>query len=104
MRLVYIYLVTVAVILEWRGLWNLLDMYLFNDWRTQIGMAIIALTIICLTQSSIKLVSNPFFLYMDNYQNFFTSKTKQEDEVYYTTFILTSVLIQFKRLNKLKNA
>lgn len=81
MRVIYIYLVTLAVILEWRGVWNLFDLYFFNDWQTQISLAILALTFFCLTKTSRTLVATPFFLYMDDYHHFFTTEHKHQSDV-----------------------
>lgn len=81
MRIVYIYMVTLAVILEWRGVWNLFDLYFFNDWQTQISLALIALTFFCLTKTTRTLVATPFFLYMDDYEHFFTTEHKHQSDV-----------------------
>lgn len=82
MRVIYIYLVTLAVILEWRGVWNLFDLYLFNDWQTQISLGVLALTFFCLTKTTRTLVATPFFLYMDDYHHFFTTEHKHQSDVY----------------------
>lgn len=78
LRIFYIYLVSIGIVLEWRGVWNLIDIYYFKSWHSQLALAIVCVTFFCLSRSSRTLVSNPFILYRDDYENFFTTDSKHK--------------------------
>jgi hypothetical protein len=76
MRTVYIYLMSFAVVLEWRGLWNLCDIYIFKDWRSQLSLSIIALSFFYFTRGTRTLVSTPFIVFTDDYNYFFVADSR----------------------------
>ena len=71
MRILYVYMMSLAIVFQWRGLWNLFDLYYFNDTRSQISLSILALTYFCLTRSTRTLIVTPFGLFVDNADTFF---------------------------------
>lgn len=78
MRVIYIYIIALAVVLEWRSMWNLINFYFYPDWTSQFLLALSCLTFFCLTKSTHSLVNTPFILYMDDYHHFFTTESKHQ--------------------------
>ncbi|RNA07794.1 hypothetical protein BpHYR1_018494 [Brachionus plicatilis] len=78
MRVVYIYAITIGVILEWRSVWNLMDIYLFESWKISFVFAILCIMFFCVTKSTHQLINTPFILYMDDYDLFFTTESKHQ--------------------------
>jgi hypothetical protein len=78
MRTIYIYLMSFAVVLEWRGLWNLCDTYTFKDWRSQLSLSIIALSFFYFTRGTRTLVSTPFIVFTDDYDYFFVADSRHK--------------------------
>ena len=72
-RVVYVYLVSLAIVCQWRGLWNICDLYLFSDWISQLSLSIVALAYFSLTRSTRSLLATPFILVRDNCLTPFTS-------------------------------
>lgn len=77
-RSVYIYLMSFAVVAEWRGLWNLFNFYFFSDWQSQFVSAIIALSYFLLSRATRSLITTPFVLFMDDYEHFFTTESRHK--------------------------
>jgi hypothetical protein len=77
-RSVYIYFMSFAVVAEWRGLWNLFNLYFFSDWQSQFVSAIIALTFFLLSRGTRSLITTPFVLFMDDYEHFFTTPSRHK--------------------------
>ncbi|CAF0772694.1 unnamed protein product [Brachionus calyciflorus] len=78
MRVVYIYAITIGVVLEWRSVWNIMDIYLFPDWKISFVVALLCILFFCGTRSTHQLINTPFILYMDDYHQFFTTEDKHQ--------------------------
>jgi hypothetical protein len=81
MRVIYVYVMGLAIICQWRGMWNLFDAYYFNDTRSQISLSILALTYFCLTRSTRCLIVTPFGLFVDDVDKFFDTDTESRHRV-----------------------
>ena len=66
----YNYLVCLAIVLEWHGLWNILDNSLI-DGKTKFIVSIIAITYLILTRSTRLLITSPYLLAVDAKENCF---------------------------------
>lgn len=78
MRVIYIYAICLANVLEWRSMWNLLSLYFYPDWLSQFILALLCILFFCVTRSTHTLVNTPFILYMDDYHQFFTTEAKHQ--------------------------
>lgn len=78
MRILYIYAITIGVILEWRSVWNLMALYLFESWKISFLFGILCIIFFCATRSTHQLINTPFILYMDDYDQFFTTESKHQ--------------------------
>jgi hypothetical protein len=81
MRVIYVYVMGLAIIFQWRGLWNLFDAYYFEDTRSQISLSILALTYFCLTRSTRCLIVTPFGLFVDDVDKFFDTDNESRHRV-----------------------
>ena len=70
-RVTYVYVMSLAIVFQWRGLWNLFDLYFYTDAEKQISLSIVAITYFCLTRSTRTLIVTPFVLCVDDAENFF---------------------------------
>jgi hypothetical protein len=80
MRIFYIYLMSFAVIAEWRSIWNLIGIYFYQDWISLMVLACLTCCFLIVARETKKFISPPFVLYIDNYENFFTSNIQLELE------------------------
>lgn len=85
-RVCYIYTLVLGVLLQWRGLWNLIDIFFFKDWKRQIILSMICIAFLSLTRATKILLSNPFILYRDDYSKFYTGTSRHKFEVFYFIF------------------
>ncbi|CAF0772676.1 unnamed protein product [Brachionus calyciflorus] len=81
LRISYIYSITLGVLLQWRGLWNLIDIFFFKDWKSQLVLSIICFAFLIVTRATKILLSNPFILYRDNYSLFYTGVSRHKFEI-----------------------
>jgi hypothetical protein len=88
MRMFYVYTMSLAIVFQWRGLWNLFDLYYFNDTRSQISLSILALTYFCLTRSTRTLIVTPFGLFVDNADTFFDRDSESRFKTKWVKIIL----------------
>lgn len=75
MRNIYIYIVTLAITIEWQGLWDLIESNI-DDLQTKLSLSVIAITYACLTRATRSLVSTPFLLTIDDDDAFFQYELK----------------------------
>ncbi|RNA07793.1 hypothetical protein BpHYR1_018493, partial [Brachionus plicatilis] len=80
-RTCYIYTLGLGVLLQWRGLWNLIDIFFFKDWKRQMILSIICIGFLSLTRATKILLSNPFILYRDDYGQFYTGASRHKFEI-----------------------
>lgn len=78
MRTVYAYIMSMAVILQWRAVWNIYNFYLFKDISSQLTLAVISIAYFCITRSTRSLVCNPYLLYVDESEDFFVSESRHK--------------------------
>ena len=75
MRNIYMYIITVAITIEWQGLWDLIESNV-DDLQTKLCFSVIGITYACLTRSTRALVSTPFVLTIDDEAGFFEYELK----------------------------
>lgn len=80
-RVGYIYTLVLGVVLQWRGLWNLIDIFFFKDWKRQMILSMICIAFLSLTRATKTLRSNPFILYRDDYSQFYIGTSRHKFEV-----------------------
>lgn len=94
MRNIYIYIITVAVTVEWQGLWDLIESNI-DSIETKLCLSWIAVSYACLTRSTRALVSTPFILVIDEDNDFFEYRLKShsffKDSVF-ANFVLSEVI------------
>ena len=74
MRVLFIYVNGLAIVVQWRGLWNMFDLFANNDSGPQIALSVVATLYFCCCRSTSSLVVTPFGLYADNFDGFFDIK------------------------------
>lgn len=74
----YAYLITLAIIFQWRAIWNLFVIYITDDLHAQLAIAAVSLAYFCLTRSTRTLTSNPFILFKDDTDDFFVSVSRHK--------------------------
>jgi hypothetical protein len=67
-----------AIVLQWRGLWNLLDMYIYRNWIDKLAMSIMAFSYLSLTRTTVSLMTTPFILQRDECVKPFTTESTAE--------------------------
>lgn len=94
MRTCYMWIICVAVTIEWQGLWDLIESNI-DSLQTKLSLSVIAITYACLTRSTRALVSTPFILIIDQTENFFEYELKSnsiiEDSIF-ANFVLSEVI------------
>ena len=83
----YNYLVCLAIVLEWYGLWNLFDVGLI-DGRTKFSMSIICMTYLSLTRSTRALITTPYLLALDEKENCFEYVLKSVLIIYFYLYFI----------------
>lgn len=87
MRNLHAYVITMAIILQWRAIWNIYLFYLVDDLSSQLSIAIASLCYFCLTRSTRTLVSNPFMIFFDDTEEFFVSRSRHKIDLIESSYI-----------------
>lgn len=94
MRNIYMYIITVAITIEWQGLWDLIESNV-DDLQTKLCFSVIGITYACLTRSTRALVSTPFVLTIDDEAGFFEYELKTHsifENSIFANFVLSEVI------------
>ncbi len=75
MKTIYMWVICVAVTIEWQGLWDLIESNIDNL-DTKLSLSVLAITYACITRSTRALVSTPFILSVDQEDRFFEYELK----------------------------
>lgn len=77
MRIIQSYIISFAILFQWRGLWNLIDLYFFTDIVSQLSFGIISIAFFSLSRATRTLISTPFLLFIDDTNGFFKSEASR---------------------------
>jgi len=91
MRYLYVYLMSLAYVLEWRGCWELCDKYIELDWKGELSIAIIAITYMLIARSFRLVTSSPYLLSYDDWQDFFVSQSRYKIDALKSAYVQHSI-------------
>ncbi|KAL5008171.1 hypothetical protein ScPMuIL_013752 [Solemya velum] len=96
----YIYVIAFSIIAQWRGAWNVADIYFgYIEWKTGIGSVLIGISVLCAFRSCNVINSTPAFLafdakFQENFTNTTRFKCKKEQPVkFFLDIVFTDVFI-----------
>ncbi len=93
MKTIYMWVICVAVTIEWQGLWDLIESNIDNL-DTKLSLSVLAITYACITRSTRALVSTPFILSVDQEDRFFEYELKSV-RLYSKSFIRYIFVLSF---------
>jgi hypothetical protein len=76
-KLTYVYFLSIGIVFEWRGCWELCDMAFNLDWKNELSISIIAVTYLLITRSFRLMKSSPYVLTYDYFDDeYFITKSR----------------------------
>lgn len=77
LKFTYVYLLSIGIVFEWRGCWELCDLTINLDWKNELSISIIAVTYLLITRSFRLMKSSPYVLTYDYFDDeYFISKSR----------------------------